>query len=154
MAAHTVHVDDSDIATLARRGVGVAHCPGSNAALGVGVHPLRATRRGGVAVGLGTDSPVSGGRYDLLYEANTCRDTHSTEPPTDDELLALITIGAAQVAGRANLIGSLTPGKAADIIAIPLEGRSPHQAIFAPNAAPDWVMIDGVVRVRDGRVEA
>src|ERR671932_422431 len=67
--AHCVHLDDSDVATFAATGTGVAHCPSSNLRLGAGVAPVRRLRDAGVRVGLGVDGSASNERGDLLLEA-------------------------------------------------------------------------------------
>ena len=71
MAAHCVHVDDEEIALLARHGVGVAHCPRSNGILGCGVAPVAELRAAGIAVGIATDSPASTPSFDLFDELRT-----------------------------------------------------------------------------------
>jgi len=72
VAAHCVHLGDGDPAVLARAGVGVAHCPRSNEYLHCGRAPVATLREAGVPVGLGTDSPASGGDYDVRAEARAC----------------------------------------------------------------------------------
>ncbi len=59
LAAHSVWLDDADLAIVARHDVAVAHCPGSNGKLGAGIAPLRALLDRGVRVGVGTDGPAS-----------------------------------------------------------------------------------------------
>ena len=107
-------------------GVGVAHCPRSNAHLRCGRPPLAALREAGVPVGLGTDSPASGGDYDLRAEARACADAHGDAAPlAAGELLRLATLGGAEALGLAGQVGTLEPGKRADLVAItPPPGRA------------------------------
>jgi len=149
-AAHCVHISEDDAEVLAASGVGIAHCPVSNRTLGVGTHPLHLTRRGGVRIGLGTDSPASGGRYDLRHDARMCRDVHAEAAPTAAETVAMMTAEAAHVAGRGAQIGALAVGRAADLVAVDLDGREPCEALVTSTRPPRMVMIDGIVRVRDG----
>ena len=151
-AAHCVHVTADDVALLAARGVGVAHCPVSNTTLGVGRHPVEIARAGGLPVGLGSDSPASGGRYDLRHEARACDALHGACSPDGDGLLEMLTIDAARVAGLDDRIGSLDIGKCADLIAVPLRGRDPMTALLDTKQVPALVMIDGETRVRGGAV--
>jgi len=65
LAAHAVHLDAEDIAVLARHGVAVAHCPGSNAKLAAGTAPVAALRKAAVPIALGTDGPASSDDLDL-----------------------------------------------------------------------------------------
>ncbi len=118
---------------LARAGVGVAHCPRSNEYLHCGRAPVTALREAGVPVGLGTDSPASGGDYDVRAEARACARIHGEAAGTPEALLALATIGGARVLGLDAEVGSLVPGKRADLVALrappglsarPLGGRA------------------------------
>ena len=123
VAAHCVRLGGDDPGTLARAGIGVAHCPRSNVHLRCGRAPIEALRAAGVPVGLGTDSPASGGDYDLRAEARACREAHGGRLALDDDaLLRLITIDAARVLGLDAEVGHLAPGARADLIC-PAPGR-------------------------------
>ena len=149
-----------DPATLAALGVGVAHCPRSNAHLLCGRAPLEALLAAGVAVGLGTDSPASGGDYDLRGEARACRAAHAGVLDLDDgALLSLITLDAARAVGMADEVGSLEPGKRADLVALRPARRDddPGRAALDPGSAVRLVVVDGQDVLRDGaavRVDA
>ncbi len=126
MAAHCVHVDDDEIELLARHGVGVAHCPRSNGFLGCGVAPLAELRAAGVAVGIATDSPASTPSFDLFEELRTAIVAARARERRPDALTAadaleLATLGGARVLGVADEIGSLAPGKQADITVVSLD---------------------------------
>jgi 5-methylthioadenosine/S-adenosylhomocysteine deaminase len=127
IAAHGVWLTPEDISLLAKRGVGVAHCPSSNMKLASGVAPVLELLQQGVAVGLGPDGPAgSNNDFDLLEEANlaanlqkvTRRDPRALPAKTTVEML---TINGARVVGLDKEIGSLEVGKRADVIAISLQ---------------------------------
>jgi cytosine/adenosine deaminase-related metal-dependent hydrolase len=115
LCIHAIQVDARDIERLALRAVAVAHCPLSNRRHGHGAAPLAELRRAGLRVGLGTDSVASVGRLDLLAEARAARDLAGL---TEAEALELCTRDGARALGLESEIGSLTPGKWADVIAI------------------------------------
>lgn len=117
--AHGIHFDEAGIATLARTGSAVAHCPSSNARLGAGVARTRALRDAGVMVGLGVDGPASNESSSMLEEArHALLFARATGGPTAlgvRDALEMATIGGAKVLGWDDQIGSIEPGKLADI---------------------------------------
>jgi len=116
--AHCVHLSDDDVATFARAGVGVAHCPTSNLRLGAGVAPVRALLDRGARVGLGVDGSASNERSDLFVEVKgallAARGRGGPEAMTAREALRLGTRGGAEVLRRDD-IGVIAPGKRADL---------------------------------------
>jgi 5-methylthioadenosine/S-adenosylhomocysteine deaminase len=127
--AHCVHLDAREVDLLAERRSVVAHCPLSNLKLGSGVAPLPALRRTGVRLGLGTDGPVSGNDLDLWLTMRLAAVLHKGvhRDPTvlsAREVVALATREAADALDKADEIGSLEPGKRADLIVIRLD--RPH----------------------------
>lgn len=139
IAAHCVHVDAEEIELLAASGVGVAHCPRSNALLGCGIAPVRELLAAGVRVGLGTDSPASTPSFDVFDELRTAVYVARVREGRGDalcapEALELATLGAARALRLEDEIGSLTPGKSADLAVISLRG-SPYSPIEDPAAA-------------------
>ena len=123
IAVHAVHLDERDIETLARRGAHVAHCPSSNLKLASGFAPIARLAAAGVNVGLGTDSAASNNRLDLFAElrlASLLGKAVSGEADAVPAFAAIemATIGGARALGLDGRIGSLEPGKAADIIAL------------------------------------
>ena len=127
VAAHCVHVDDEEIAILAANDVAVAHCPRSNALLGCGIAPVRALREAGVRVCIATDSPASTPSFDMFDElraaimAARARERRPDALSTADAL-ELATLGGARALGLEQEVGSLVPGKSADLTVVSLAG--------------------------------
>ena len=123
--AHCVHLDGSDVARFGETGTGVAHCPSSNLRLGAGVAPVRELLAAGVRVGLGVDGSASNERGDLFLEVKqallVARGRGGPEALTAREALRLGTRGGARVLKRDD-IGSLEPGKCADLAVWRLDG--------------------------------
>jgi 5-methylthioadenosine/S-adenosylhomocysteine deaminase len=166
VAAHCVHLDDEELELLARHDVAVAHCPRSNAYLGCGIAPLAALRAAGLRVGLGTDSPASAPSFDLFDElraavaAARARERRS-DALTGREALELATMGSARALGLDAEVGSLVPGKRADVTVVSL-AESPYVPWEDPAAAvvfggsPERVLltvVDGEERYRRGESE-
>jgi len=123
IAVHAVHLDARDIETLARRGAHVAHCPSSNLKLASGFAPIAQLAAAGVNLGLGTDSAASNNRLDLFAEMRLASllakaVSGSTEALPAFAAIEMATLGGARALGLDNIIGSLEPGKSADIIAL------------------------------------
>lgn len=139
VAAHCVQIDAEEIELLASSGVGVAHCPRSNALLGCGIAPVRALLDAGVRVGLGTDSPASTPSFDVFEELRAAVYGARTREQRADalgarEALELATLGAARALRLEDEVGSLTPGKSADLAVVSLRG-SPYFPVEDPSAA-------------------
>jgi cytosine/adenosine deaminase-related metal-dependent hydrolase len=152
VAAHCVRLGEADPATLRAVGASVAHCPRSNEYLRTGPAPLVAMRDAGLALGLGTDSPASGGDYDVRAEARACGRVHGGSIPAA-ELLRLATLGAAEALGLGGEAGALAPGRRADFVALrpASPADDPHEAALAEDTRVDVVVASGKVLVRDGR---
>ncbi len=125
-AAHCVDVEPDEIALLADHGVGVAHCPRSNGMLGCGVAPIGDLRAAGIAVGIATDSPASTPSFDLFDELRTAIVAARARERRPDALTArdaleLATLGGARVLGLEAEVGSLVPGKWADLTVVSLD---------------------------------
>jgi 5-methylthioadenosine/S-adenosylhomocysteine deaminase len=163
MAAHCVHADDEEIALLAAHGVGVAHCPRSNGYLGCGVAPLEELRAAGVAVSIATDSPASTPSLDMFEEIRAAIVGARARAGRPDALpaadaLELATLGGARVLGIADQVGSLVPGKQADLTVISL-ADSPFDPVEDPviaavlGGSPDRVtatLVAGELRYAKG----
>ena len=127
VAIHAVLVHAGDIALLAELDVPVAHCPRSNALLGCGIAPLTELLDAGVRVGLGTDSPSSAIDFDMWAEMRAAIMLQRARTARADALsaqtaLELATSRAADAIGLGAEIGTLTPGKQADLVVLDMNG--------------------------------
>ena len=130
IAAHSVHLSAEEIAILARRGVCVAHNPVSNMFLGDGIAPIVEMLRAGVTVALGTDGAASNNSQDMfevmkaaaLLQRARHQDPQAVSPA---QALRMATINGARALGLDRLVGSLEPGKRADMIMLDLRA-APH----------------------------
>ncbi|GAB3675154.1 amidohydrolase family protein [Saccharopolyspora tripterygii] len=145
VAAHGVHLSDEDIALFARRGVGVAHCPGSNAKLASGTARLVELLSAGVPVGLGTDGPSSNDDLDLWEEVQLAGLLARTVTGDATALSARAALLAATRGGAEALhrddIGVLEPGRWADIVHLDVD----NPAFATGLDAPDEQVLSNVV---------
>jgi 5-methylthioadenosine/S-adenosylhomocysteine deaminase len=123
LAAHAVWVSEPEIAILKARGVGVSHNPESNMKLASGTAPVPAYLAAGIPLGLGTDGAASNNDLDMFEAMRTAsflHKLHSNDPRVVDAKTALTmaTIGGARALGMDGRIGSLEPGKRADLIVV------------------------------------
>jgi cytosine/adenosine deaminase-related metal-dependent hydrolase len=162
---HCVRVDGDDIAAIASARCGVAHCPASNAKLGHGIAPVGELLAAGVPVGLGSDSMASNNRMDLLEEARLALFAQrarlgSHETPGAAEVLAMATVGGAAAIGLDDVIGTLEPGKQADLAAFAIDRTRPTfdpvtAAVFSiTGAAARFVTVAGHVLLQNGALVA
>ena len=166
VAAHVIWVTPSEIALLAKRGVGVAHCPESNMMLASGVAPIQAMREAGIDIGLGTDGPAgSNNNLDMIEEmasaARLQKITRSNPRALSArEVLEMATLGGARALGLDRRIGSLTPGKAADVIVVDL-AEAATQPVYSIESAIVYAasgdnvrttIVNGKVLMRDRRL--
>ena len=136
IAVHAVHLTDAEIAQLGRIGASVAHCPVSNLKLASGIARVPAMLAAGVNVALGTDGAASNNRLDMLDEARfaallakVVANDASMLPAS--AALECATINGARALGLEKRIGSIEPGKDADLVAV--EFSSPEVApLFDP----------------------
>lgn len=125
IAVHAVHLLEAEIRMLAERGAAVAHCPHSNLKLGSGIAPVARMLEAGVVVGLGTDGSASNNRLDLLLEARTASllakgSSGDAAAFGAHRALRAATLDGARALGLQDAIGSIVPGKWADLVAIDL----------------------------------
>lgn len=167
LAVHALGLDEGEIDRLGRVGASVAHCPQANLKLGLGVSAVASMKARGANIAIATDTAASNNDLDLLDETRTAallsRGLFPDAPPlSSHDWLTFATLGGARALGLSEAIGSLAPGKWADVCCIDL--RRPHtqpvydaaaQVVFA--ASRDQVRdvwVAGRALVRDGRLTA
>ncbi|MEV5568887.1 8-oxoguanine deaminase [Spirillospora sp. NPDC052269] len=135
--AHCVHLHDTDVKRLAETGTGTAHCPSSNARLGAGIARVAALLEAGAPVGLGVDGSASAEMVPLAGEIRQAvymqRARFGPTALTARQALEMATMGGARCLGRQDEIGSLEPGKLADIALWRVDGF--HAAVEDPVVA-------------------
>jgi 5-methylthioadenosine/S-adenosylhomocysteine deaminase len=165
VAAHAVWVNEDDIALLRRRGVGVAHNPESNMKLASGTAPVPRMLQAGLLVGLGTDGAASNNDLDMfeaMRQAALLHKLATGDPRTlpAATVLEMATLGGARVLGLADRIGSIEPGKRADLITVSMRGarQTPlydpisHLVYVSRGDDVRTVIVEGRVLMRDRRV--
>jgi cytosine/adenosine deaminase-related metal-dependent hydrolase len=162
--AHCVHMNDSDIAKFGETGTGVAHCPSSNARLAAGIARVPDMLAAGVPVGLGVDGTASNESGQLGTELRNALLVNRLGDHREKALdvrgaLRLATMGGARVIGREREIGSIEPGKLADLALWRLDGflhasiADPVAALVLGAAAPlTLLLVDGRPVVEDGHL--
>jgi len=126
IGVHAVHLTDEDIQLLAETGAQIAHCPTSNLKLASGIAPVARMRQMGINVGLGTDGAASNNRLDMFGEMRLAAllakgSTGDASVLPAREILRMATLDGAKAIGLGDEIGSITPGKSADLVAVSLE---------------------------------
>ena len=165
IAVHAVHLESGEIEQLARYGCSVAHCPSSNLKLASGLAPVVRMMAAGVNVGLGTDGAASNNRLDLMQEIRTAAllakgvSGDPTAVPAH-AALRLATLAGARALGLEKRIGSIEPGKLADLTAVHVSGvelapvydPASHLVYAAGREHVSHVWVNGQLRVADGDV--
>jgi 5-methylthioadenosine/S-adenosylhomocysteine deaminase len=157
-AAHCVCVDDDEIELLARSGAGVVHCPESNMKLASGIAPVPRMLAAEVRLGLGTDGAASNNDLDMLGEMGSAarlQKVANLDPTAASahQVLRMATLGGARALHMEDRIGSLEPGKRADLVlidlsapsALPLFDPISHVVYSARSDAVETVIIEGKV---------
>jgi len=124
LAVHAVQATDSDIRIIKKNNVSLAHCPRSNRELNVGRMPLKKYLDAGITVGLGTDSLASVTNLNMWDEMRYAFQLHRCDGITAEDIFKLATISGAQALGIDTEVGSLVPGKKADIIAVSMPKKN------------------------------
>ncbi|HEU0087999.1 MAG TPA: amidohydrolase family protein [Pseudonocardiaceae bacterium] len=155
LAAHAVHLSDTDLAVLARHRAGVAHCPGSNSKLASGIARLLDLRAAGIAVGLGTDGPASHDDLDLWDDIRLAARlarlaAQDAAALTAAQALLLATRGGAAAIGRADL-GSVRRGGWADLVHLSADDPAFAMGLDVPDGQllANLVWAAGARAVRD-----
>jgi 5-methylthioadenosine/S-adenosylhomocysteine deaminase len=165
VAAHAVHVTPEDIQILARRHVAVSHNPESNMKLASGTAPVVALRKAGVTVALGTDGAASNNDLDMFEAMRQAAFLHklATGDPRAvpaPQAIEMATIDGARALGMERTIGSLEPGKRADLIVVsmsaprqtPMYDAQSHLVYVTRGDDVRTTIVDGRVLMRDRHV--
>jgi cytosine/adenosine deaminase-related metal-dependent hydrolase len=169
--AHATNHEKADINILARNNVGISHSPSCHARLGYRVAPIPEMIRQGVTVGLGVDGGASNDSGNMLAElrmtllVHRMRGVHSGMEPqqwfTAEDVLRMATRNGAKLLKREAAIGSIVPGKAADIVAFRIDGIGHAGASIDPLGAlvycgldyrADLTMVGGKILVHHGKL--
>lgn len=172
VGAHVIYVNESDIDILKRRGVGIAHNPKANskgfAKEQAGQSPALAMYRDGLAIGLGTDGPLSSNQMDIISVMGYAQRISNFNPLNFQksgfvpaELVEMATIGGARALKMDDRIGSLETGKFADLIIVDTQAPNmlPMYDVYAAlvyQANPGNVrttIVNGRVVFQDGQIK-
>ena len=162
IAVHMTQLTEAEIALCAQQAVSVVHCPESNLKLASGFAPVEALRRAGVNVALGTDGCASNNDLDMFGEMRTAallakavaRDAAALDAAST---LRMATLNSARALHLGDAIGSIEPGKQADLAAVRLSELETQplydpisQLVYACGRQQvHWVWIGGQVRLRE-----
>lgn len=165
VAVHAIHVSDADVDLLAESGTTVVHCPESNMKLASGGARVKDLVARGVTVGIGTDGPASNNNLDLFEEMRCAsllaklisNDPEALGAPT---VLRMATSDGARLLGMYDKIGSLVPGKLADVIVVdldrphltPVYDPLSHLVYSARGSDVRHVLVNGRLVVDHGRI--
>jgi 5-methylthioadenosine/S-adenosylhomocysteine deaminase len=162
---HAITVTEDDIRLIARRGAAASHNPESNMKGASGLSPVPDLLAAGIAVGLGTDGPASNNNIDLFEEMDTAAKVHKLyrEDPTvmsAKEVFRMATIGGAEALGLGDRIGSIEPGKAADLVLIdtrlpelvPMYNVYSHLVYAIKGPHVRTVIVDGKIIVKERKM--
>jgi 5-methylthioadenosine/S-adenosylhomocysteine deaminase len=160
-AAHCVWVDEDEQRVMAERGVKVLHCPGSNLKLGSGLAPVVELRARGIGVSLGADGAACNNRLDMFDEMRLAATLQAVRcgpgSLTARDVVWMATREGARALGLDREIGSIEPGKRADLAVVDLSrphvapGVDPYSTLVYAARGTDvrTVLVDGEVLVDD-----
>jgi 5-methylthioadenosine/S-adenosylhomocysteine deaminase len=165
IGVHAVHVSEAEIELLAAHGCHVAHCPSSNLKLASGIAPITRLIEAGVNIGFGTDGAASNNRLDLFAEMRLAAllakgvSGDAAALPAAAALKAA-TLDAARALNLDSRIGSITPGKCADLVAVDLHGTTgqplfdpvSHLVYVAGREHVTHVWVDGKLKLEERRL--
>ena len=123
IAVHMTQTNEEDKQILKKTGAHIAHCPQSNMKLASGICPVQVFNKAGINISIGTDGACSNNDLSMLDEIRSAAllaKIHTADPTAVStwDALEMATINGAKALGIDEVVGSLTPGKAADVIAI------------------------------------
>jgi len=153
--AHCVWVDDDEQSLMAERGVKVLHCPGSNLKLGSGLAPVVEMRAKGISVSLGADGAACNNHLDMFEEMRLAAVLQSVRHKpgalTARDVVWMATREGARALGLDHDIGSIEPGKKADLILVDAHGADPYSAVVYASRGTDvrTTIVDGQVLIDD-----
>ena len=164
--AHSVFLSDEDISQVAASGAGIAHNPQSNMKLGIArVAPVTKALAAGIPVGLGTDGPASNNDLDLFDEMDTAAKAQKLKLGDPAALPAetvfrMATMGGATALNLHEEIGSLEPGKRADVVLVDMDraGLTPHYRVYShlvyavSGSDVSTVIVNGRIVVQDRKI--
>jgi 5-methylthioadenosine/S-adenosylhomocysteine deaminase len=162
--AHCVHLSVDEIETLKTTGTNVVHCPSSNLKLGSGIAPIAKLLEEGISVSLGADGAACNNRLNMFTEMRTAallqKVLHGPEVLPANRVLRMATIDGAKAMGLDSEIGSIEPGKKADLSVVRLDRLRSTPAsdvvsalVYSAEADDvDSVIIDGEVVMRDRKL--
>lgn len=166
IAVHAVHMSPEDMAELAAARAHAVHCPSSNLKLASGIAPVSQMLQAGVNVALGTDGAASNNRLDVFEEMRLAALLAKAQSGDAAQLpaaqaLEMATLSGARALGIDDEIGSLVPGKRADIIAVnmsesdtlPCYDPRSHLVYASSRRDVTHVWVDGECRVREGKLQ-
>lgn len=162
IAAHLIHVNDEDMDIIEKRNIGIAHNMGANSKGAKGVMPLKEMYRRKLKIGLGSDGPMSGNTLDILTQMPLVAKVHklfnndrSLFPAS--EIVEMATIGGARALNLQDKIGSIEPGKKADMViletqSVNMQPIHDYYSVIVYSANPsnvDTVIVNGKVLVQN-----
>ena len=167
VAVHAVHLEAAEIDSLAQHGCSVVHCPSSNLKLASGFAPVAALLNKGVNVAIGTDGAASNNRLDMFQEMRSAALLAKAVGDDPQAMPAHVALRAATLAGARALglektIGSIEPGKAADLIAVdfsaaelsPCYDVASHLVYAAGRENVSHAWVGGRMLMRERRIES
>ncbi|MDO7788832.1 5'-deoxyadenosine deaminase [Desulforamulus aquiferis] len=166
--AHCIWLDEQELEILQRYEVKVAHCPSCNLKLGSGIAPIPEMLKRGIQVSIGADGAPCNNNLDIFTEMRTAaliqKVMHGPTVLPAQQTFELATLGGASAMGLEEQIGSLEPGKKADLALIdinklhcsPGEGADIYAQLVYQVRCSDvtLTMVDGKILYQDGRLRS
>jgi cytosine/adenosine deaminase-related metal-dependent hydrolase len=164
MLAHGVHLEPNEVNILAETDTRICHCPGANLKLGSGIADVPRLRSSGIVVGLGADGPPCNNRLSVFYEMSLAATLHGLRSGPEAlgawESLSMATRDGARALHLDDEVGTITPGKAADLVVVSFDGWAmmpgddPASRVVHGGTAGDvrHVVVNGRPLVIDGEL--